>query len=66
MSDDERFDEMIREAARELDPPPPAPREEMWARIEQARSARRVTAGRPWIHNGARWVLPLAATLAIG
>lgn len=65
---DERFDDVLRKAAREYHAPPETPRELMWARIE---AIRRERAGRgrrlrilhsPWT----RWGLGLAAALAIG
>jgi hypothetical protein len=37
---EDRLDERIREAAQGYNPPPETPREEMWARIAQARRAR--------------------------
>jgi hypothetical protein len=39
MTEDERMDEMMGRALREVDPPPATPREEMWARIQARRSA---------------------------
>jgi hypothetical protein len=65
MNDEERFSEWVREALREIEPPP-APREEMWARIEQVRRSRRHNGDHPWLVNAIRWGLPLAATLVIG
>lgn len=69
MTEDENFAVYIRKLARELDPPPQTPREEIWARIEQARrfrrpapSPRRAVRIAPWL----RWAAPLAATLVIG
>lgn len=41
MRKDEPLDALLREALRQLDAPPPAPREQMWARIEAQRAARR-------------------------
>ena len=63
---DDRFDEYLREAARNLyNPPPPPPREAMWARIDEARRFRR-----PRRHGGPlgwwRHGLGIAAVLAVG
>jgi hypothetical protein len=40
MKDDERIDELMGRALREVDPPPATPREAMWARIQAERAAR--------------------------
>jgi hypothetical protein len=45
MSEHDRFDEWMARAAREHNPPPPAPREAMWARIEGARKTTRAGEG---------------------
>jgi hypothetical protein len=66
MSDD-RLDEIIRNAARDYHLPKPAPRDEMWARIEQARRQAGVTAIRHTQRT--RWVwtsVGVAAVLVIG
>lgn len=57
-SDDERFNEWLREAAKTYHAPPPGPtpREDMWARIAAARRRR------PWL----RWTLAAAAVLVLG
>ena len=77
MTEDERFNEYMRDALRDIDPPPPAPREEMWARIQarRAEAARDSAAGtadvvdiatrRPPM-QWARWGAALAAMLVIG
>lgn len=39
MMNDEPMDELLGRALREVDPPPPAPREQMWARIQAQRAA---------------------------
>lgn len=72
MSDDDRFDEMLREMARELDPPPLPPREAMWRVIDgrraderarrRSRSLRPRFGSPPW----ARWAPALAAMLVLG
>jgi hypothetical protein len=74
MREEDRFHELLQRTIRELEPPP-APREEMWARIAAERAARR-TAGAthpdvipfrqrlatPWLV----WTVALAATLMMG
>lgn len=68
MKHDDRLDALIREQAKGYRPPPPTPREALWARIQAERADRRRRAapvGRP----AARWVVwavGLAAMLAIG
>lgn len=67
MSDEERFVKYVRESFRDLDPPPRVPREEMWARIDEARRFRRRRHGAVrefpvWL----RWGVGLAAMLAVG
>lgn len=74
MMEPERLDELMGRALREVDPPPPAPREEMWARIQAQRAARqngRVaevielkprTRRSTWVP----WSAAIAATLLIG
>jgi hypothetical protein len=66
-NDDERIDERLERALRELDPVPPTPRDEMWARIQARRAEtdviplatrRRTT----WVP----WSAAIAATLVIG
>lgn len=67
MSED-RFDEFLRQAARDYNAPPDTPREAMWARIEAERRARaaRRTAGP--VHRRVWWgvALAVAAALLIG
>ncbi|UCC72190.1 MAG: hypothetical protein JSV86_17765 [Gemmatimonadota bacterium] len=65
---DDRFDDVLSEAARDYNAPPETPRELMWARIEAVRRERarkrhqlRVLYS-PWT----RWGMGLAAALAIG
>lgn len=67
MKDEEMFGKQVSGWVRELDPAPETPREEMWARIEQARRFRRSAQRQqprigPWI----RWGAPLAAALVLG
>lgn len=63
---EDRFDDFLKRTLDELDPVPPTPREEIWARIERERSfaktVRRTTSPRTW----AGWGAGLAAMLAIG
>jgi len=74
MREEDRFHELLQRTIRELEPPP-APRDEMWARIADERAARRAGApaqpdvipfrrrlARPWLV----WGMALAATLMIG
>src|SRR5688500_10878962 len=74
MREEDRFHELLQRTIRELEPPP-APREELWARIAAERAARRAGAPaqpdvipfrrrlvRPWL----AWSVALAATLVIG
>ncbi|HEX7119299.1 MAG TPA: hypothetical protein VF212_10950 [Longimicrobiales bacterium] len=62
---EDRFESLLRDAAREYNRPPEPPRDAMWARIEQARRHRRPPRlgpiVRPW-----HWGLGMAAMLAVG
>jgi hypothetical protein len=62
---DDRFDELLRDAARDYHRPPETPRDTMWAAIEaerRRRAAPRVLAFRPaW-----RWGIGMAAVLVLG
>jgi hypothetical protein len=58
--DDDRLDDLLRDAARDYHAPVPTPREEIWAGIERRRAAAR-RARRPWAPG--RWI-PLAAAAA--
>jgi hypothetical protein len=63
--DDDRdpLDDRIRELARDVNVPPPTPRDEMWQAIASRRRARPVRAPRPrWIP----WAAAAAAVLAVG
>jgi hypothetical protein len=63
MTDDlDRFDERLREAARNYHTPPPTPRDEMWAEIAARRDERRRRVARPWM----RWGMAAAAVLVLG
>lgn len=65
---DDRFDDVLREAARDYNPPPPPPREEIWARIEATRRERALQREKlrllysPWV----RWSVGIAAALLVG
>jgi hypothetical protein len=62
---DDRFEELLRDAARDYHRPPETPRDAMWARIaaeRERRAARRAIVFRPW----ARWTLAAAAVLVLG
>jgi hypothetical protein len=67
MKEDEKFTEFLHELLEEMPDVPQPPREAMWARIEEARRARRAEASRfrrraPVIG----WGIGLAAMLALG
>jgi hypothetical protein len=71
MTENERVDELMWRALREVDEPPPAPREEMWARIQAQRAVQRssadVIALRPRVRRTwVPWSAAIAATLLIG
>lgn len=80
MTQDERMDELMGRALREVDPPPATPREEIWARIQAERSAQASAPGAgskeaaDVIALGPRarrttwipWSAAIAATLAVG
>ena len=61
---DDRFEQWLRDAAREYHRPPATPREEMWRGIVARRAARRrwVVVVRPTL----RWGVGIAALLALG
>ncbi len=75
---DDRFDDQLRESAREYNTPPVTPREEMWAAIQARRaetektektegSRTGVTPLRPLHHlRPLRWPIGIAALLALG
>jgi len=75
--DEERFNEQLQRAARELDPAPEVPREEMWARIDAVRRPLRPQPGsddnvipiaprRRRQPPLLRWAAALAAMLVMG
>ncbi|HEX2190989.1 MAG TPA: hypothetical protein VHG51_18920 [Longimicrobiaceae bacterium] len=62
-----RFDDLLREAAREYNAPPPTPREEMWARIERARTLDELQRRRDLrSRQRLRWGAGIAAVLLMG
>ena len=65
---DDRFDDVMREAARDYNVPPDTPRELMWARIDATRTerARRRQQLRVLYSPWTRWGMGIAAALAIG
>ena len=71
MSDDDRLDERLREAAQAYNAPPDTPREAMWARIQAARAAdpsaeaSPSTAGPRVLEFRPRWTVWAAAAAAV-
>jgi hypothetical protein len=67
---DDRFDDLLRDSAREYNDPPETPREEMWAAIQTEKTevpALSVTPLRPLRHlRPLRWPAGIAAILALG
>lgn len=65
---EERFEEMLREAARQYNDPPPTPRDEIWRRIESARQPgrKRVRPLQPRPLQRMPWWLGIAAALLVG
>ena len=63
---EERFEEFLNRTLADLEPVPAAPRDAMWAQIDQARRfsrrTQRTSRGRTW----ASWAVGLAAMLALG
>jgi len=68
MMTEDRFEEVLIEAARDYNEPPETPRELMWARIEATRRerARRRQQLRVLYSPWTRWGMGIAAALAIG
>ncbi len=69
MSDDDKFDEFLRDAARDYNQPPPVPRAEIWSRIAQVRAGQRAgdVVRAPQPRN--RWLIAaiaMAAMLVLG
>jgi hypothetical protein len=63
---DDRFEDMVREAARDYHRPPETPREEMWAAIEAERRRRRTAPRIVTLRPAWRWGLGMAAVLLVG
>ncbi|OLC02824.1 MAG: hypothetical protein AUH45_07500 [Gemmatimonadetes bacterium 13_1_40CM_69_22] len=62
---EDRFEQLLRDAAQDYHRPPETPREELWRRImavREARRRRRVLVAAPWV----RWGIGIAAVLALG
>ncbi len=67
MKDEDKFVAHLRQLIRELDPPPDAPRETMWAAIDQERRIiRPAPAHGPRLARWTRWGGALAAMLVLG
>lgn len=60
--EDPKFEQWLKGAAKSYHSPLPTPREEMWKRIEHARSNKPVIELRPWM----RWAVAAAAVLILG
>jgi hypothetical protein len=60
--EDPKFDAWLEQAAKSYNAPRPTPREEMWAKIEDARRHQHVIELRPWM----RWAVAAAAVLVVG
>ncbi|MGH7614495.1 MAG: hypothetical protein ACREMW_10715 [Gemmatimonadales bacterium] len=65
MSDD-RFEQLLRDAARDYHRPPETPRGELWARIEAERRRRRAAPRVVVLRPAWRWGLGMAAVLLLG
>ena len=65
MSDD-RFEDLLHEAARDYHRPPETPREELWAQIEAERQRRRAAPRVVVLRPAWRWGLGMAAVLLLG
>jgi hypothetical protein len=71
MTDNDNFDDILAEAARSYNEPPEVPRDEMWARIAEARAGRAkvvpIAARRRWTAGRiAQAVAGIAAVLLVG
>lgn len=66
MTDQDGFEDFVKNAIHELDPVPPVPREEMWAGIDQARRFRRQARKRRVAPVWLTWGVGFAAMLAVG
>lgn len=66
MTDDDRFEAWLRDAAKEYHAPPPAPRDEIWAAIEARRHRQTVAPTRRTRVQWLGWAAGIAAVLAVG
>ena len=65
MTDDDRFEAWLKDAAADYHTPPPAPRDEMWAAIEARRRKKVVPVRRTRVY-WLGWAAGIAAVLAVG
>ena len=64
---DDRFDDLLRESARDYNDPPETPREEMWAAIQAKQTEKKSGSILPFLHlRPLRWAAGIAALLALG
>lgn len=63
---DDRFEDMIRQAARDYHRPPDTPRDEMWTAIEAERRRRRAAPRVVVLRPAWRWGIGMAAVLLVG
>ena len=63
---DDRFEDMMRQAARDYHRPPDTPRDEMWVAIEAERRRRRAAPGVARLRPAWRWGIGMAAVLVVG
>lgn len=63
---DDRFEDLLREAARDYHRPPETPRDEMWAVIEAERRRRRTAPQVVVLRPVWRWAIGMAAVLLVG
>ena len=63
---DDRFEDLLREAARDYHRPPETPRDEMWTVIEAERRRRRAPPQVVVLRPVVRWALGMAAVLLVG
>lgn len=63
---EDRFDERLRQIAREYNEPPPTPREEMWASIQAARDEEATHRFSPRHRGWIAWGVGIAAVLMVG
>lgn len=66
MNDNDRFDNWLREAVEDYNPPPAAPRDEMWNAIQARRRSIAPPLGRGRTFTWMAWAAGIAAVLATG